>query len=478
MSMLSVLDLAFLALETAANPKHVAGLGIFDPGKSGPRSSPRALLRQMKEVPAAPPYNQKLDFSLLSMPRWVEDPDIDLDWHIRHVALPEAGDMHDLMLLVSQLHATVLDRSRPLWEFYLIEGLERGKFAIYFKVHHAYMDGVSMSKRVVSTLNTSAKGITVVPFWGMQSNAPEVTPEERNMLRQLVSGLRGAETIAKGIPMMGGLALTQLSKAIGLKKDAIAAPFTAPRTRLNRPLTPARSTATTSFSVARLKKVAKATGTTVNDVLLSLCDSALLAYLENAGEVPGEPLIAQMPISVRREGSGGSGNQITIALVELSFGSGDPVERLKQISERTARVKNHYGSMSEFAATSYTVLVQSLAQLADTVKLNRLLPPLGNVLVSNIVGPKETLYLDGAKLVGLYPISTMPPGVSLNITFFATGGTVYAGIVAGRDAISHGEFVAREMERELKRLIRCAGKSAQQSAHGQEDLTQLQQAAD
>lgn len=460
MSKLSVLDFAFLALETAANPKHVAGLAIFDPGKSGPRSSARDLLRRMKNVPAAPPFNQKLDFSVVSMPRWVEDPDIDLDWHIRHIALPEGGDVHDLTLLVSQLHATVLDRSRPLWEFYLIEGLDKGKFAFYFKVHHAYMDGLSMARRVTGALSTSARDSALVPFWGLNFEPPKLPPEERNRLRQLVGGLKGAGAIAKTIPTMGGLAVSQWLKVVGLKKDAMPMPFTAPRTQLNEPLTPARSTALAKLSVARLKSVSRATGTSINDVLLSLCDNALLAYLEQSGETPEKPLVAQMPISVRREGAGSGGNQITVALVELSSGSRDPVERLEQISQRTADVKNHYGRMSDLAATTYTILVQSLAQLADATKLNRLVPPLGNVLISNVVGPQEALYLDGAKLVGLYPISLMPPGVSVNITFFTTGGTVYVGIVGGREAISDGSLVAKEIEKGLTKLNQRVRKQA------------------
>lgn len=460
MAKLSVMDVAFLALETAANPKHVAGLAVFDRGTGGAGSGLRDLLREMKAAAAAPPFNQKIDLSLLSMPHWVEDPDVDLDWHVRHLALPEGAGTEDLMMLVSQLHSTVLDRSRPLWEIYLIEGLEDRKFAFYLKVHHAYMDGVSMLKRVTATLNTSATDTALTPIWGTKLDRPKITREESNLLQQLVGGIKGAGAIAKSIPAMGGMAVSQFLKAVGIKKDGLMAPFTAPRTRLNEPLNPARSAAVAKLTIARLKSVARAANTTINDVLLSVCDSALHAYLEKAGDTLDEPLIAQMPISVRSEGSDNAGNQITIALVELSSGGHDPVERLKQISQRTADVKNHYGRIPGLAASSYTVLVQSLAQVADVVKVNRLLPPLGNVLVSNVIGPKENLYLNGAKLVGLYPISTMPPGVSVNITFLSTGGVAYAGIIAGREAIADAAFVAREMEKSLAELSRSLKKKA------------------
>lgn len=460
MSKLSIMDAAFLALETAANPKHVAGLAILDPGTDGATATPRDLLQEMKDVVPEPPFNKKLDWSLLSMPRWVEDPDTDLDWHVRHIALPAGADIDDLMLLVSQLHSTLLDRSRPLWEFYLIEGFEGHKFALYLKVHHAYMDGVSMSKRVTDTLNTSATDTSLTPVWGTKQDRPKIAREDSNLLQQLIGGVKGAGALAKSVPAMSGLAAGQILKAVGVKKDGIMTPFSAPRTRLNEPLRPARSAAVAKMTIARLKSVASAADVTVNDVLLSLCDSALLAYLEKAGEPVDKPLVAQMPISVRSEGSDSTGNQITIALVELSSGGHSPVERLKQISRRAADVKNQYGRLPGLAASNYTVLVQSLAQVVDVVKANRLLPPLGNVLVSNVIGPKEKLYLKGAKLIGLYPISTMPPGVSVNITFLSTGGVAYAGIVAGREAIADAAFVAREMEKSLAELSRSLKKQS------------------
>ncbi len=466
MSRLSLLDFAFLALETAANPKHVAGLAVFDQRPDGSGSGLRGLLERMKAVNPAPPFNQKLEFPLLSMPRWVEDQDIDLDWHVRHLALPEGGNVDDLMLLVAQLHATILDRSRPLWEFYLIEGLEDGKFATYFKVHHAYMDGLSMSKRVTGTLNTSADDDALVPVWGSKADRPKKTPEESRLPERLAGGLKSAGQIAMSIPTFGGLAATPLLTALGLKKQGLRTPFTAPRTRLNRPLTAARSAATARMALADLRSVAAAAEATVNDVLLALCDSALMAYLDKSGEPADRPLIAQMPISVRRDKPGGAGNQITIALVELSSGNKDPVARLREITERTADVKNQYGRMSEFAATSYTILVQSIAQAADATKASRVLPPLGNVLISNVIGPKEEMYMDGAKLVGLYPISAMPPGVSFNVTFYSTAGIVCAGIIGGREAISDAAFIGREIEKGLKELGRSLKETRRNKAGG------------
>lgn len=459
MSKLSTLDIAFLALETAASPKHVAGLAVFDPPPDGGRSNLRDLLARMKRVAATPPFNQKLDMSLTSAPRWVEESEVDLDWHVRHVALPKPGRIDQLMEIVAQLHSTTLDRSRPLWEFYLIEGLSGRRFASFFKVHHAYMDGISMSKRVTGTLNESPEDSSLTPIWGSGGAKPTITREERNLLSQVAGGLRGAGTVVKSMPTLGGLVLTHGLKALGLKDAAMPVPFTAPRTRLNEPVTPARSAAVADLPLSRIKAVAAEAGVTINDVLLSVCDGALMTYLEGIGQTPDKPLIAQMPISLRRDGAGSSGNQITIALVELSDGASNPVKRLQQISRQAAQVKHEFGQMSEWAASTYTLLLQTAAQVTEAVKANRLLPPLGNILISNVVGPAHDLYLNGSKVAGIYPISVIPPGVSANITFYTTGGVVHAGIIAGREAIPDLGFVATQMVKRFEELEKAVQKS-------------------
>lgn len=457
MSKLSVIDTAFLALETAASPKHVAGLAVFEPTEESDPGDFRALLDLMKRTPAAPPFNQKLHASIFSMPRWVEDPDVDLDWHVRHLCLPPPGGIDHLMEIVSQLHATVLDRSRPLWEFYLIEGLAGGRFAIYIKVHHAYMDGMSMSRRICGTLNESRLDASVTPFWGLKSVGRESEREARDLQGQLIDGLKGAGTLLKSIPTFGSLAFDHGTTALGLRKGILPVPFSAPRTRLNEPVTPARSTAVAKLDLARIKTVAATAGVKVNDVFLFICDGALRTYLEKCGQSPDKPLIVQMPMSLRRKAEGQAGNQITVALVELPDSGDDPVQRVRSISNKTALVKQEYGRMTELAASTYTVMLQSLAQVSEVVKANRVIPPLGNILISNVSGPAGALYLKHSKLVGLYPISTIPPGVSANITFFTTGGMVCAGIVAGREAIPETRFVAEQMVQHFESLEAALG---------------------
>lgn len=455
MAKLSILDTAFLALETEASPKHVAGLGIFEPiGKS---PDLRELIADMKTVPAREPFNQKLKPSLVTLPSWVEDTDIDLDWHVRHVALPKPGSIKDLMEYVARLHSTLLDRSRPLWEFYLIEGLEGGCFATYFKIHHAYMDGVTLSKRIVDTFGEDSGHSAITPIWGLAPENRKVRDEEQGLLTQLTDSLKSAGVIANAVPELGSLAVDHSLKALGFRKDGLPMPFTAPRTRLNEKLSPAREAGVAKLDVVRVKKAAKTAAVTVNDVLLSIVDGGLMAYLDSIGESADEPLVAQMPISVRSGPAKVAGNQITIAQVPLATGERDPIARLQRIHENAAEVKEQYGRMSEWTASTYTVILQTIAQLADLAKADRFMQPLGNIVISNVISDPDPKYLAGAKAVGMYPISTIAPGLSANITCFTCGGEVNIGMIAGREAIGDAMFVTGSMVDSFRELEAALG---------------------
>ncbi len=455
MTKLSVLDTAFLALETEASPKHVAGLAVLDPGSR--KLDLRELLAAMKSVPAAPPFNQKIDWSIISLPSWIEDPDMDIDWHVRHVALPEPGGMADLMDFVGHAHSTLLDRSRPLWEFYLIEGLEDGNFAIYFKMHHAYMDGATISRRIVETLNESPSDETVTPIWATKVEKPRVTEEERGLLTQLTDGLKSAGIMAKGVSKLGSLVVEHSLKSLGVRDDGLPVPFTAPRSHINERMSPARGAGTARIPLERVKVAAREAGVTVNDVLLSIVDGALMAYLDRVGEEPEKPLIAQMPISLRRNGESGEGNLISVALVELATGERDPIARLERIHRHAAAVKEEYGRMSQWTATTYFVTMQSIAQLNELTQVDRFVHPLGNILVSNLIGEPTARYLAGAKAVGMYPISTIGPGLSANITLYTCDGVVNVGLIAGREAIGDPMYVTESMVRSFEELEDALG---------------------
>ena len=452
MRQISALDYAFLALETAASPKHVAGLALFKLPQGASADFLLSMLDRMKKVAPTSPFDQTLSYSLLGMPGWQNAEEVDLDWHVRHVALPKPGRTQELMQLIARLHATRLDRSRPLWEFYLIEGMAKRRFALYFKIHHSYMDGLSMSKRIARTLNESADDASLVPIWGLKKRPGRKAPEEPTLRDTLDNAMGIAATAVKSVPDFGRLAWSHSLKTLGFAGDSLPVPFTAPRTYLNRPLTPPRSAAIADLSLPRLKRISRRARVSINDVLLSACDGALQTYLDSVQATPDKPLIAQVPISARKSSKAEAGNQITIALVELATGITDPVERLRTISAQAKTVKSTFKEMSPFTGSAYTVLVQATAQLGELSPVAGQMPPLGNVIISNVIGPDEHLYLNGAELTGIYPLSTIGPGLTINITFYSYGSKVHVGIVAGRDTIPDLQRVADCIVEEAQRL--------------------------
>ncbi|NNL48911.1 MAG: DUF1298 domain-containing protein, partial [Acidimicrobiia bacterium] len=238
--------------------------------------------------------------------------------------------------------------------------------------------------------------------------------------------------------------------------DDLPVPFTAPRTAFNSPLTPERSVAVLDLSLDRLHNIAHHAAVTINDVLLELCDQAMIRYLDEHGGAPDEPLIAQMPVSLRRPGVE-QGNQITIAILELGSKETNPVRRLQDIHNHASDVKHEFTDMTPETAETYTLLMQSVAQLGETLGAGRLLPPLGNVVISNVIGPRKQLYLRGARLLAIYPISTIAPGLALNITIFTCQNTLHVGLVAGKSAIPDLEPIAANLHAALDDLESAMG---------------------
>ena len=453
MTRLSVIDYAFLALETAESPKHVAGLLVLDlPENAEPRFLSN-LFDSFRSSEPVPPFNQKLGRSL-GLPTWTDDPNIDMGYHVIVHVLPEPGDRSQLVELVSRLHEERLDRSRPMWQFHLIEGLKAGqRFACYFKIHHAYMDGAKMSARVARVLNRSPDDHSVMPIWCADLSRPKKSrPKKR-----LAAKLRSAAKSAGEVPELVALNLSHVPQALGLTKGQMPAPFSAPKGLLNQPLTPPRALAAADLPLEAVRKVAKAQGVKVNDVLLELCDGALRRYVAERGEPANQALIAQVPIALEQAKGHATGNQITIALIELATTEPDPLTRLHRIAANTAQVKKKFSEVSGSNAQTYTVLWNAVAEAFNIAGLTGKARPLGNVVISNLPGPKERLYLRGAPVRALYPISTIAPGASLNITIYTYAGQMHFGLIAGRDAIPDLQRLAQYIEDGFEELQMLTG---------------------
>lgn len=462
MSQLSLLDYMLLLLETKDSPRHVGGLQVFELPADAPDDYVRRLVADMIDTVPVEPFNQKLKVPLAGRPRWVEAAGLNLADHIFHEALPSPGREQDLLDRVAQLHSRLLDRDAPLWEVYVIEGLEGGRFGVYAKIHHAYMDGISMSRRSMSSLSTTPEE-DVPPIWANEAHTREHDEVRKGIVEALFGSAKSFGRLAMVGPQLSQLALRHGWRLIGRGGQELPVPFTAPRTVFNQPLTSDRAFGVCSVPLDRARALAHRQGVTVNDVILTLCDSALRRYLDECGEHPEKPLVAQMPISVRSD-HGTRGNQVTIALLELAADRTDPLARLQEVHRHAGDVKQEYAAMGVEAAEAYTILVQTLMQVGDLAHLSEHFPPLGNVLVSNVIGDSRPRYIRGSRLLASYPISTIPPGMAMNITVYTYAGEMHFGLLTGRRAIPDPERIAAFIPEAYAELERAAGRVRAASA--------------
>ncbi len=456
MARVPILDYAFLAFETKESPKHVAGLQIFELPRYARDRFVSELIAKVRKTAPGKPFNQRLHTPLVGLPEWRDCDDFDFANHIVHEAVPAPGTLDALLERVAEIHAEPLDRADPLWQLWFFEHLTPHRFAVYFKVHHAYMDGISLSRAVMASLSETDERQAELAF--LPAETAPGAEQRRGVIDAVTETLRRAgRTVLVG-PALARIALKHGLRLLHLSGRELPVPFTAPRTAFNTPLTPERSIAVVDLPLARLRSVAGHAGVTINDVLLELCDAAMTRYLDERELAPDQPLVAQMPISLRRP-EGGRGNQIMIALLELGADEPDPVKRLQRIHRHTNDVKREFAAMPVEASELYTVLLQCVAQFGELTGLDRYVPPLGNVVISNVIGVQQPCYLDGAKLRAVYPISTIAPGLAVNITCYTYDQHVNVGVVSGASAIPDLKPLATAIGQALIELERSMGLS-------------------
>ena len=432
---LSLLDLGFFIAETEASPKHVAGLLILKrPARAG-----AGFVRQLQReflgfTDVKPPFNRVIHFSLTALPHWKDAESVDLNKHVFLHQLPAGhGDRQSLFDFIAKLHEPMLDRSRPLWELHLIDGLAGGRFALYQKMHHAYADGVTMARWTAQGMSESAAERKLRPIWSVEHSAYGKKRGKRNaeLLQSVWKRAVGGSQQLLGIGRLGAMLLLESLK---LTKNAIALPFVSTaRTSLTGQVSAGRQFASATVSMARVDAIRRRTRSTLNHVALTCLDGALHRYLADLGVNLRRPITIQMPVNLRREGETTAGNKIGIIQVELSAPTDDPYVRLRNIGFSLRNVRTMIDSVVPAAIESYTVITGLVAQLAELLKLSNSLPPMGNTLVSNVPGPKQPLYLMGALLEEMHPVSTLPPSNLLNITLFSYAGHLYFCLIATDD---------------------------------------------
>jgi WS/DGAT/MGAT family acyltransferase len=448
MTLLNLLDAAWLYVDSHETPMHVASLQIFSPPDGAPGDYVGRLVAEFKNARRlSPPFNRKLAggwFSSLVY-AWTIDDDVDLDYHVRHSALPRPGGERELGVLVSRLHGHPLDLTRPLWECHFIEGLEGGRFAVYFKMHHSMIDGVSGMRLLQRKLTTDPGERGMPPPWaGEEAPAGDV------------DHVRPAETLPRGLVTMGdllreqagsvtdvGMALLELLRAGVLGgDDALVAPLTCPTAVINGRITAQRRFATQTLQLDEVKTVAKAADCTVNDVLLAVCSTALRRFLDESGALPADPLTAGLPVSVRPAGDTETGTAITFICANLATNVADPRARLSAITASTLRAKAHLQGLPRAALTQYTIAVMAPYIAQILTGLGGRLRPVFNLTISNVMGPDRPLYLNGARLEAMYPMSLLSHGQALNITCLSYDGRLHFGITGCRDTLPHMQRLA------------------------------------
>ncbi|MDY6816152.1 MAG: wax ester/triacylglycerol synthase family O-acyltransferase [Pseudomonadota bacterium] len=462
MKRLGTLDASWLAVESENTPMHVGTLQIFSLPEGAPETFLRDMVTRMKEAgDIASPWGYKLAWSgflgRLVAPYWVEDKEIDLDYHVRHSALPRPGGERELGILVSRLHSNPLDFARPLWECHVIEGLENNRFALYTKMHHSMIDGISGVRLMQRVLTTDPDRRDMAPPWSVepQRRRGSKTDKEASIsavVSQAMDALKLQAHIAPRLWQAG----SRLVHSVRHPEDGLTAPFAGPVSILNHRVTPQRRFATQLYQMDRLRALARASGGSLNDIVLYLCGTALRRFLVEQNQLPDIPLTAGIPVNIRPADDDGTGTQISFMIASLATDEPDPLTRLQSIKTSTRRAKEHLQKLPRSALTQYTMMLMSPYILQLISGLGGRMRPVFNVTISNVPGPGQTLYYEGAKLEAMYPISLIAHGGALNITCLSYAGSLNFGYTGCRDTLPSMQKLAvytGEALEEIENLI-------------------------
>lgn len=466
MKQLGVLDTAFVNLEHPNTPQHVGGMGIYDPS-----TAPGGFVR-FKGVIAN--FERRLKKhsifrsrlvnvpGKLDRPYWVQDANFDVEFHIRHLALPQPGDWRQLCILIARLHARPLDMSRPLWEAYIIEGLDnipgvpKGGFAIYTKMHHSLVDGAGGSS-IMSVIHDLEPDPEAVP------EAPETVMVDIAPSPLYLGTATAVNQLKNSVKMLGGAAntLADLGKlAWGVARKRIPMPsITSPRTRFNTPVGPYRVFEAAEFSLEDVKLVKNHSGVKINDVVLSVVGGAMRKYLQHHNELPEDSLAVSIPLNMRtRRGVSDENNQVGSVFVEVHTELDDPLARLKAIyqSSQDAKAFGENSPLVDVLRLAGVMPPAMTRPIVNTYVNNELTQhlPLGiSSVVSNVAGPPFPLYSAGAQMVRYYGLGLLTPGVGLFHLVFSSSGVVTMSILGDRDSMPDPAFYRECVEKAFQELL-------------------------
>jgi diacylglycerol O-acyltransferase / wax synthase len=460
---LSPIDSAFLVAEQRHMPLHVGGLALFRPPAGAPPDFASQLaehLRQSAQV--APPFDRR-PLTRFGIGFWQTESEFDLNQHFVHLALPRPGRIRELLAMVSRVHSAHLDRAYPLWRMYLIEGLEDGRIAVYFKIHHALVDGVAALRLFGKSMSPDREQSQSMPApWGIRlqrSDAPLTVPAPAaagpmGMVATLArNGWRAAPTLLRQ--------LRQTWADYRAHHPHLTTSVQAPRCILNQSVSASRRFAAQSYPTRRMRAVAKRVGATLNDVALAMCASALRRYLRDLDALPEESLVALVPVSVRRD-NGFTGNEIAFALANLATNVDDPVERLLAIKGCMDYNKARFREMSPAQLQAYSIAQLLPGALSWLLRLDSK-HFVANLLISHVPGPRAPMYWQGCELDGMYPASVVVDTMALNITLISRAEAVDFGLIACRRTLPHVQRLLDHLQTALEDLETALERGAQRS---------------
>ncbi len=450
---MSPLDFLFLRMETAENPAHVASLAIYEIPDGYHGNFVRDLReRLLAQTEVSRPFNLRVKPQGL-LPGWYEwevDANLDLKFHVRHSALPKPGHMNDLMDLVSRLHGRLLDRSRPLWECYLIEGLRGNRFAVYIKMHHSTIDGAGGMEMIENGLTMTPNTDELVAWWNLPrkpSSAKEWPGLQRLMLSFSGSVLKQALAIPQA-------AYAIFAPSFGLKKTEAGKPFRGGKSMFNKHVSASRTFGIGSLSLQEVKDTGASLGATVNDVFLAACSGALCKFMTQKGSPPDRDFSAGVPVAMAREGGN---NAIAYIIVALHTDITDPVERVAAISRSAKDAKHDQANLSRAVINTMTLMAQGMQAALGQVGLEEVLPPAAGLVISNVPGMRQIRYLMGAKMISLYPMSVLIHAQGLNITVLSYAGELQYGLLSTPEITPDIQKLADLIGKEF-RIIQAAAR--------------------
>ncbi len=461
MRFVSPLDATWLYVEARDAPMHVGCLQIFEPPEGAPEDFLHETLAELRQCKGL-----RLPFSLklaqgpftVALKAWVEEPHPDMSYHVAHIVLPKPAHERHLTRLISQLQGAELALDRPLWRCYVIEGLPRGRFALFTKMHHSLIDGIGGVHLLQSALSADPAERGMPAPWARRSTSGAT--DHAHDHEALHGGLRHAIDLAteqlRSVPGLVRAFSTFWKIARHRLSSVLAVPYRAPHTIFNNHCSPQRAYATQRLSLKAVQKLARRLEVTVNDVFLAVCAGALRRYLREADALPQDPLIAGVPVSVRPAGDDHFGTAVTFILASLQTDREDPLERLRSIHDAMVAAKHHLQGLRRAALTDYTLLLMGPYILEVLTGFGGYGHPVFNLAISNVPGPAHPLYFNGARMEAMYPTSVLTHGQALNITVLSYDGHMNIGYTACAKAMPQVGKLAdytREAFAELKARV-------------------------